>query len=122
MVFLAETWLDEARLVSIHDSLQFGHHHGASKITYDGGLALFWKKNFDLLIESSSLNHINALINKGKENVWRFTGFYRAPETYLRTESWDLLRSLHKHFVVPWICVGDFNELLTSHENMGGMV
>ena len=41
VVFLADTWLDEARLVSIHDSLQFGHHHGASKISRGGGLALF---------------------------------------------------------------------------------
>ena len=30
--FLAETWLDKARLVSICDSLQFGHHHGVQKL------------------------------------------------------------------------------------------
>ena len=65
--FLAETWLDKARLVSIRDSLQFGHHHGVSKITRGGGLALFWKKNFELHIESSSLNYIDALINKEKK-------------------------------------------------------
>ena len=74
-MFLAETWLDEAKLVSIRDSLQFSHHHGVSKISCVGGLALFWKKNFDLHIESFSLNHIEVLINKGKVNVWRFTGF-----------------------------------------------
>ena len=119
-MFLTETWLDETRLFGICDSLQFGHHHGVLKITRGGGLALFWKKNFDLHIEPSSLNYINALINKEKENVWRFTGFYGAPETHLRTESWDLLRSLHKKFAVPWICSGDFNELLKSHEKLGG--
>ena len=89
VVFLVETWLDEARLVSIHDSQQFGHHHGVSKISRGSGLALFWKKIFDLHIESFSLNHINVLINKGKANVWRFTGFYGAPKTHLRIESWD---------------------------------
>ena len=119
-MFLAETWLDEAKLVSIRDSLQFGHHRGVSKITHGGGLALFWKKNFDLHIESFSLTHIDVLINKGKENVWRFTGFYGVPETHLQTESWDLLQSLHKKFSVPWIYVGDFNELLKSHEKLGG--
>ena len=65
--FLAETWLDKARLVSIRDSLQFGHHQGVSKITRGGSLPLFWKKNFDLHIESSSLNYIDALINKEKK-------------------------------------------------------
>ena len=41
VVFLAETLLDEARLGSIRDSLQFGHHHRVSKISRGGGLALF---------------------------------------------------------------------------------
>nr|POF09817.1 hypothetical protein CFP56_67425 [Quercus suber] len=115
----AEAWLDESGLLSIRDSLQFGHHHGVLKISRGSGLALFWKKNFDLHIESFSLNHIDVLINKGKTNVWHFVGFYGAPETHLRTESWDLLRSLHKKFSVPWICAGDFNELLKSHEKLG---
>ena len=30
-----------------------------------------------------------------------------------------LLWSLHKKFSVPWIYVGDFNELLKSHEKLG---
>ena len=32
-------------------------------------------------VESSSLNHIDVLINKGKDDKWRFTGFYGALET-----------------------------------------
>ena len=42
---------------------------------------LFWKKDFDLQVMSSSYNHIDVLINRGKDNVWRFTGFYGALET-----------------------------------------
>lgn len=119
-MFLAEIWLDEAKLINNRDSLQFDHHHGVSKIIRGGGLALFWKKNFDLHVESFSLNHIDVLINKGKAYIWRFTSFYGAPETHLRTESWDLSWSLHKKFSVLWICAGDFNKLLKSHEKLGG--
>ena len=68
-MFLAETWLDEARLGPIRDSLQLGHHHRVSKITRGGGLALFWKKDFNVYVESSSLNHIDVVINKGKEKA-----------------------------------------------------
>ena len=46
--------------------------------------------------------------------------FYGAPKTRLRTESWDLLQSLHKKFSVLWIYACDFNELLKSHEKLGG--
>ena len=120
MVFLAETWLDDSRLSGIRDSLRFGHYHGVSRLTRGGGLVMFWKKDFDLQVLSSSHNHIDVLINGGKENVWRFTGFYGAPETQLRMESWNLLRELNNRFSVPWLCGGDFNELLKSHEKSGG--
>ena len=43
VVFLAETWLDDIRLVGLRDSLRFGHHHGVSRQTCGGGLVLFWK-------------------------------------------------------------------------------
>ena len=90
-VFLAETWIDEVRLIGLRDSLRLGHHHGVSRLTRGGGLVLFWKKDFDLQVMSSSHNHIDVLINRGKVNVWCFIGLYGAPETQLRMESWDLL-------------------------------
>ncbi|XP_019176908.1 PREDICTED: uncharacterized protein LOC109172215 [Ipomoea nil] len=36
------------------------------------------------------------------------------------TESWDLLRSLSGKLDLPWIVVGDFNDLLYQHEKRGG--
>ena len=65
-------------------------------------------------IESSSLNHIDVLINKGKEDEWMFTGFYGPPETQRRVELLDLIRSLHNQFRVPWLVAGDFNEITKS--------
>lgn len=35
-------------------------------------------------------------------------------------ESWNLLRDLHSHFDLPWLCAGDFNELLKTREKLGG--
>ena len=95
--------------------MKFGHHH-----IDVGGLAVFWKKDFDVKVESSSLNHIDIIINGDKENAWSFTGFYRAPETQLRIDSWNLLRNLNGQSSLPWLCAGDFNEILKSHEKLGG--
>jgi len=100
--------------------LHSGHYHGVSRVSHGGGLVLFWKRDLNLSLESSSLNHIDVLINKERGNVWRFTGFYGAPETHNRIESWNLLKDLHKRFNVPWLCAGDFNELLKSNEKQGG--
>ncbi|KAL4653447.1 hypothetical protein ACB092_01G304100 [Castanea dentata] len=111
VVFLDETWLVEARLAGIRDSLQFSHYYGVSKVNHGGGLTLFWKKDFMLRVVSSSLNHIDAVIFE----AWRFTGFYGALETHLRSVSWILLKTLHNQLALPWLCEGDFNELLKSH-------
>ena len=120
VVFLAETWLLNARLGGIKETLQMGDFFGVSKVSLGGGLALFWKKGVEVDVESSSLNHIDVLINKGKEDEWRFTGFYGAPETQKRVESWDLIRSLHNRFRVPWLVAGYFNEITKSSEKRGG--
>lgn len=71
-------------------------------------------------MEGFDKNHIDTIINKNKENKWRFTGFYGELDTQKRVESWDLLRDLNQKFRLPWLCAGDFNELVQSDEKLGG--
>ena len=75
VVFLAETWLDEARLRSLLQNFVCDQKFIVSKINQGGGLALLWRFDFDVKVVSSSLNHTDAVINSGKENSWRFLGF-----------------------------------------------
>ena len=42
------------------------------------------------------------------------------PETGRKHETWDLLQTLHRKFSLPWLVVGDFNEILLLHEKLGG--
>lgn len=59
-----------------------GHKFGVGRINRGGGLALFWKHDIDLIVDDSSPNFIEAIFISGKENSWRFSGFYGAPETH----------------------------------------
>nr|XP_023877746.1 uncharacterized protein LOC111990191 [Quercus suber] len=122
VVFLAETWADEARLKEIKRDLSFENLHFVGRINRAGGLALFWKNNVDLHVETSSKNHIDAMVDKGKEGAWRFTGFYGEHVTHKRIESWNLLRKLNSRMILPWICLGDFNEITRQSEKLGGSV
>ena len=82
-----------------------------------GGLAMLWARDIDLEIKRYSLNHIDAIINNTENNYkWRLTGFYGHPETHRRYESWHLLAFLNNQLHLPWLCLGDFNEILSNFE------
>ena len=52
--------------------------------------------------------------------VWRLTGFYGEPSTDRKVLSWKVLRVLNAARQRPWLCLGDFNEILMGCEKEGG--
>ena len=95
-MFVAETLLAEARLKVFLKNLNFGNMHVVSKVNWGGGgLVLLWRVDIQLRVVSSPFNHVDAIINEGRDNTWRFTGFYSAPETSNHYITWNLLRSLN---------------------------
>ena len=54
VVFLAETWTDEVRLVLVQDRLKMKNKFIAPRRNKTGGLVIFWKEDFDLTIETFS--------------------------------------------------------------------
>ena len=89
VVFLVETLADEARLDYVKDRIRFDKKFVVQRVHKGGGLVLYWKNDFLVDVVSSSLNHIDAIINKDTEVAWCFTGFYGEPETHKQHESWD---------------------------------
>ncbi|KAM0853650.1 hypothetical protein ACQ4PT_050943 [Festuca glaucescens] len=50
---------------------------------------------------------------------WRATFVYGEPRCELRYIFWDMLRRLRRGWDGPWICCGDFNEVLYQDEHYG---
>ncbi|KAK3221802.1 hypothetical protein Dsin_008827 [Dipteronia sinensis] len=48
-------------------------------------------------------------------------GFYGHPVAAKRYHSWTLLKRLKDISDLPWLCVGDFNEILYGFEKQGGL-
>ena len=86
-----------------------------------GGLALLWKESLLVEVQTFSPRHIDVIITEdaGKKK-WRFIGFYGYPETNKREESWSLLVNLSTRCELPWVCMGDFNEICHRGEKVGG--
>ena len=74
-------------------------------------------------IKCYSLNHIDVVINDAEKYItWRLTGFYGHPNMHQRYESWHLLAFLNNQLHLPWLCLGDFNEILSNFEKFGGAI
>ncbi|XP_024171719.1 uncharacterized protein LOC112177688 [Rosa chinensis] len=89
-----------------------------------GGLALFWSDGIDVRFQSKSHHHIDVEVweRDGSGIAWRLSGFYGHPTTSERHRTWTLLRELSTQSALPWIVVGDFNEVLHVAEKAGGCV
>ncbi|XP_052299532.1 uncharacterized protein LOC127903030 [Citrus sinensis] len=81
-----------------------------------GGLALLWDANTNVSLLSYARNFIDVHVEVAGLGDWRLTGFYGFPESSRRRQSWDLLRFLSSSSTAPWVCLGDFNDLLAASE------
>ena len=97
IVFIAKTWLKKARLIYFRDKLKFDGMIEFSRKGRGRGVVIFWKKEVDFSVDTYLPNHIDAIINKGKEGEWRFTGFYGEFKTSNHYISWATLRRLKQN-------------------------
>lgn len=64
-------------------------------------------------------NHIDVHVSSPQQLIWRMTGIYGHPEERLKCETWHLMRHLRGRASLPWVCLGDFNEISSSGERNG---
>lgn len=126
LVFLMETKAKQQELESIKRQIGFGGMIGRDCVgegkSRAGGLVLFWDSSWDVQLLSFSQNHIDVEIYGSDQNQhWRFTGIYGFPEESQKVHTWHLLSMLCSHSSPPWICAGDFNEIMWDVEKKGGL-
>ncbi|XP_074301200.1 uncharacterized protein LOC141632558 [Silene latifolia] len=100
---------------------QFDEYEGmeVDSVGRSGGLAFLWKKHVRCVFRSASVHHMDFEIQETEGN-WRVTGFYGWQNVADRHLSWELLRELGAQYGGPWVCIGDFNEILFATEMKGG--
>ena len=86
------------------------------------GVAVFWRKEVDVTLRSFGRRHIDVDVRRDDGLVWRLTGVYGESEMDRKKETWQMMRLLKQQHQGgrPWLCLGDFNEILTSTEKTGG--
>jgi endonuclease/exonuclease/phosphatase family metal-dependent hydrolase len=63
--------------------------------------------------------HIDMIVNDGQADPWRLTSVYGEAQTSERQKNWDMLKFIKASSPLPWLCIGDFNEVLPRSEHQG---
>lgn len=54
------------------------------------------------------------------QKSWLFTSIYASPNITLRSKVWENLIEQHASYIEPWLVGGDFNDILSQNEKIGG--
>ncbi|XP_031091035.1 uncharacterized protein LOC115996030 [Ipomoea triloba] len=118
-LFLMETKVARSQAESLRVKLGFEGLFYVDRAGF-GGLALFWRKNCTASLLGYYKNHVDVKVSVASSPCWRMTCYYGFPERNRRREAWDFLRSLAFPTDMPWVVLGDFNDLLFHHEKRRG--
>ena len=99
--------------------LKLDNSFAVDRIGKSGGLALIWSSDINVRITSYSRHHIDMQVQKAYGKLWKCTGIYRHPETKQKKHTWTLLKRLAGLSSLPWLCFGDFKEILNLNKKTG---
>ncbi|KAJ1284176.1 hypothetical protein BS78_03G185100 [Paspalum vaginatum] len=119
ILFLSETKMEWKRIERFRWILNMPNLVVKDCNGCSGGLALFWRRGVDVSVKSLSKYHIDAVVQEEDGASWRLTGIYGDPRAEEKQKTWRLLEILKNQYNKPWLCLGDFNEILFGCEKQG---
>lgn len=118
---LMETRVNSSRAHKIIAKLNFQNAFEIPPDGFSGGMWLVWKNsaNFELKVVVSHNRFIHCQIRDNiKENSWLATFVYGFPHHHLQSQLWEDIASLNRGNDLPWMIIGNLNELSTSEDKL----
>uniref|UniRef100_A0A803PM52 Reverse transcriptase domain-containing protein n=1 Tax=Cannabis sativa TaxID=3483 RepID=A0A803PM52_CANSA len=87
-----------------------------------GGLMLLWQPSIDVtFLLNFGRTFFDCYVKEDNEATFHFTAFYGAPNAIDKADSWVLLKRLADVSpTLPWLAIGDFNDILSNQDKSGG--
>ena len=121
VLFIMESKLVCNSVSRLCTALHFANGLEVPRVGSSGGLLLFWKDNVDVMLLHFNTNIFDCYVKCNMGPVWHFTAFYGAPDVHSRPHTWKLLeRCRDVAPSMPWLVIGDFNEILSNDHKQGG--
>ena len=119
MLCIVETQISKARVESLAGTLGFNNSYAVGSSGRSGGIGLFWNDGIKLDVFGYSEYHVDETVSSSNQGTRRLTCVYGEAQVGERYRTWDLLKSLVSVNDLPWLCIGDFYEVLPPHEHVG---
>ena len=85
-----------------------------------GGLVVFWKSSVHVSLCFRNPNLVDLYV-ESNEGDFFLSFVYGHPNPSHRHHLWERLERLHTHRTgIPWLIMGDFNEIISNGEKRGG--
>lgn len=116
---IVETQMDSTRVEAMAGTLGFDSSYAVSSQGRSGGIGLFWNNSVLVEILGYSDYHLDVSVEEHGSAKWRMTCVYGEARTHLRHQTWTTLKNIGTLSDLPWLCIGDFNEVLRPDEHQG---
>ncbi|XP_021803921.1 uncharacterized protein LOC110748212, partial [Prunus avium] len=115
-----EPIISGSRALTVAQNLGFSHFHIVDAIGFSGGVWLLWNGNsVSLQVVAHSSQSITALVTLGNQ-WWLLTVVYANPCQGIRESLWNYFDGLARASHLPWLVLGDFNDIVSADEKCGG--
>ena len=111
---------DKAR--KIIEGLPFDGYITTDTVGYAGGLWMLWKtQEVEVSHLSSTEQEIHASTKVHSSNLtWLISAIYASPRLSKRRILWNNLKTVAQLHNLPWLMLGDFNEVLCGEDKFRG--
>ena len=122
ILVVTETRVGGDRAAKIIEGLPFDGYITTDTIGYAGGLWILWKtEEVEVISLSSTEQEIHATVKVCSSNLtWLLSAIYASPRLAERKILWENLKTVVHLHNLPWLMLGDFNEVLCAEDKFGG--
>ena len=119
---VTETRVGGDRATKIFEGLPFDGSITTDIIGYVGGLWILWKsEEVEILPLSSTKQEIHVTVKVCSSNLtWLLSTIYASLRLAERRILWENLKTVAHLHNLPWLMLGDFNEVLYDDDKFGG--
>lgn len=119
---VTETRMHRDKIGRIADRLPFDAWEASETIGHRGGILLLWDPNKVMMdIRGTTEQEIHAMVGVRNSNFsFLLSALYASPRFRERKILWENLELIAGSHNLPWLAYGDFNEVLSNSEKLGG--